>query len=184
MRRSQVMKLYQDYKQRIDAISQQQASKWNRDSKDIRVEVIHAFIVACDTWREDGGANFNTWFNSILHNTILKYVARHDIPPPFFSPAHEEDADTPIQYEGESRHGEFNPAVMAEFRDELEHLSDDAQMIVTTILNHPNDFLKSSRHDLPPNKIRGALKRWLMHDQQWSGPRVYNAFRELRELAL
>jgi len=176
-RRSEAHARFPDWEERLNAISISQAHKWNRDARDMKSVVYEAYVKACNTWRDTGGANFSTYFNKILNNSVLKYLQKYDVPK---APPCDENGE-PVMYEGVSIKGEWNPVIQLELKEQMSNLSKDAQSIVDTILTDPEVFLrgKTGRRDLPPTKMRGYLYRWLI-EMGWTHPRTQEAFRELK----
>jgi hypothetical protein len=128
-------------------------------------------------WIHTEGTSISTFFYIALRNMMINHLKYQSIRKKTVS-----DTDYCEGYDG-SYHFP-NPERLVIFKDLMEKQSGDCQFVLRLLCSkHPTSLFKSYIHgDMPPKIIRGQLRRYLKHEQQWSGERVRTVFRELKSI--
>lgn len=157
----------------------QQAWKYHRRSgvpyEEILSEGYLCFCEALNRYQPERGA-FSTFLWTSLSNSLNDFISRwHKL-------TRDESLPTHVIC-SEGSHCTL-PDNQLHYQDLYKSLSSEAQAIIDIVINSPQDFLHnlpSTKHQLTPKSVRGALFRHLRR-QAWSWPRIWKGMREIKEV--
>ena len=165
MTRKQINDQFEQYTPLLHKLSHQCANRCGRPEEEIYGEACYLFMIAIEAYDPARGA-FGRYLWSVVHNGLYTWAFKYDLPP-----------DTDNLPEESTRQ---TPRDNAMFHDWLAGLSDECREVAMIILNGPAEVL-----DIPltagKKMVMGALRRYLREEKHWSWPRIWGAFKEIKQ---
>ena len=169
MRSKQINKLYEEHKRIIYKQARSFHNTTGHLFEDLVSEGNVLFMKAIETYDEKKKIKFSSWLWRILTNGLVTYTAKTDIP----------NLDPDLEHLDYRER--WNPLAHLIFKEKVESLSEDAKEVVGILLSCPGELLELSGIEAP-KIVRGKLKRYLKEESNWTWEKIYNSFREIREV--
>ena len=171
MRSKQINKLYEEHKKIIYKKARSFHKTTGHGLEDLVSEGNVLFMRAIQTYDKRKKIKFSTWLWKILTNGLITYTTKTDIP--------NQDPELELLDCRE----QWNPSACLIFKEKIENLSEEAKEVVGILLSCPGELLELSGIEAP-KIVRGKLKRYLKEESNWTWEKIYNSFREIREVLI
>lgn len=136
------------------------------DYDELFAEASLAYLKAVKT-HDPTKARLSTWTTSVMINSLRSFCKKERQYIAF--------AEEPYEHEWEKiLPGKFNQENHYIFKEWIEHLPEDLQLICKAIFEAPEEILSTS-----PKATRGKLIRKL-RKQKWTWERIWNGIREMK----
>ena len=166
MTHKQINKQFEQYTPLLHKLSHQSASRCGRPEEDVFQQACYLFMQAAGSFDPKQGVKFGTYLYPCIRNGLIEWGRKNDLP--------RDPEMIPDQITGTP-----SPDKAVMMKEWLEGLSEECHEVAMIILNGPAEVLDLTA-GMTPKAIRGALRRYLRNEKNWSWPKIWGAIRTMK----
>ncbi|MDD4985653.1 MAG: sigma factor [Dehalococcoidales bacterium] len=185
MTKTEIEQAYNQYQPLLHKLSHQCASRCGRPEEDVYGQACWLFMQATESFNPAQGEAFRPYMQSTVHNGLIKWGRKMDLPLtlPYYDKEH--SFGKPIDIVGEGNlvaNGQstsLTPDRQVIFHEWLTNLSTECREVVMIILNGPGEVLDLGMGMIVPKTVKGALRRYL-RSKGWTDYRLWKTLKTLK----
>lgn len=165
------VELYESHVKLISSKAYYYHSSFGVPIEELRSEANMIFVTTLKLYDETK-SKFTTFLYIRLDQGLLQFIQKWR-------------TQLPVYYEGmEMLENSTQHCCLADWKtsfwDKVRGLSEEAEAVVICITDGPEEIYKIIQ-TRPPKMVRGAVVKYLRNEKQWSWPKIWRVFREIKQ---
>lgn len=165
------VELYESHVKLISSKAYYYHSSFGVPVEELRSEANMIFVTTLKLYDETK-SKFTTFLYIRLDQGLLQFIQKWR-------------TQLPVYYEGvEVLENSTQHCCSADWKtsfwDKIKSLSEEAEAVVICITDGPEEIYNAIQ-TRPPKMVRGAVVKYLRNEKQWSWPKIWRVFREIKQ---